>query len=169
MRRTPIIAMTAAAMAEDRIACLAAGMDDYLSKPIRTKDLLEKLLACGGQIEGAGEMPPAFDYRSALLTADRETVDIITEVFLDTWERDIQRLREAVTRDDAALVECIAHSFKAALANFGAEPAVRVAGDLETRARNRRLDGMALEIDSLEREIGTLSGHLKLMATGISG
>ena len=167
--RTPIIAMTAAAMQGDREACIEAGMDEYISKPIKARELLEKLLAFGGGISGHGRVVPAFDYGVALQTSDRETVEIIAGVFLDTWQRDIQRLREGAEQGDAALTERTAHSFKGALASFAAEPAVRVAADIEVRARNRRLTGISAEIDSLEREIEVLVPHLKIVAVSVSG
>jgi HPt (histidine-containing phosphotransfer) domain-containing protein len=67
------------------------------------------------------------------------------------------------------LTERTAHSFKGALASFAAEPAVRVAADIEVRARNRRLTGISAEIDSLEREIEVLVPHLKIVAVSVSG
>jgi len=167
--RTPIVAMTAAAMQGDRDACLAAGMDEYLAKPIKARDLLEKLLAFGGQIADPGEAAPAFDYAAALQSSDRETVEIIAGVFIETWQRDIQRLREGLEQGDAALIERTAHSFKGSLASFAAEPPVRVAADLEMCARNRRVTGISAEIDSLEREIRTLVPHLKIVALSVSG
>jgi len=167
-QRTPVIAMTAAATEDDRAACLAAGMDDYLSKPIKVKELLEKLLAFGAATTIPEPLPPAFDYAAAIASADRETVEIIAEVFLDTWARDVELMRHGLADDDIALLERTAHSLKGTLACFAAEPAVRVAADIEGRARLLRLEGISLEIDSLEREIQTLAGHLKLFAANNS-
>jgi len=167
--RTTIIAMTAAAMESDRVACLAAGMDDYLAKPIRTKELFEKLLSFAGQHNPADAPPPSFDYGRALLGADQETVNIIARVFLNTWERDMLRLREGAAERNAALVERSAHSFRDTLACFAAEPAIRVAADLEQRAHCGRLEGLSSEIDSLEREIRILAGHLKQVSIRDSG
>ena len=160
--RTPIIAMTAAAMQSDKDACIAAGMDDYLAKPIRAKDLLEKLLAYGGNPEA--EDKPAFDYGEALLQADLETVEIIADIFLETWGREIELLRTGVNNQDAPTVERTTHSLKGTLATFCAEPAKRVAADLEIRARNKNLEGMTPDIDSLQREIQLLEPHIRAIS-----
>jgi CheY-like chemotaxis protein len=154
--------MTAAAMQSDKDACIAAGMDDYLAKPIRAKDLLEKLLAYGGNPDA--EEKPAFDYGEALLQADLETVEIIADIFLETWGREIELLRTGVNNQDAPTVERTTHSLKGTLATFCAEPAKRVAADLEIRARNKNLEGMTPDIDSLQREIQLLEPHIRAIS-----
>jgi len=163
--RTPIIAMTAAAMQGDRDACIEAGMDDYLSKPIKIKELLEKLHTYGGLQNAPPSLPPAFDYGVALRQADREMVEIIAEIFLDTWQRNIERLRTGIAGDKGELVEHTAHSLKGILATFHAEPAARLAGELETGARQLPLGKLSTRVDQLEHEITTLAAHLKLLSS----
>lgn len=157
--RTPIVAMTAAAMQSYRDACMEAGMDDFLSKPIRSKDLLEVL-----KTYPASSNPPAkaaFDYGTALRNSYPEIVDIIANIFLETWQRDISRLRNALANTDAPDIERTAHSFKGTLGSFGAEPAQRVAARIESRAHQGDLTGMAPDIDSLAHELGLLELQLR--------
>ena len=161
--RTPILAMTAAAMVDDREACLAAGMDDYLSKPIKVKEFLEKLLQLGGQMAG-GARTPGFDYDRGLAGADREVVEIIAGVFLETWEKDVATLRTALSQGHADPLARAAHSLKGTLASFGAEPAVALAAGIENRALSGSLEGLLAEIEALEREISQLVPHLQAVA-----
>ncbi|MBS1161775.1 MAG: response regulator [Proteobacteria bacterium] len=161
---TPIIAMTANAMQSDRDACLAAGMDDYLAKPISAKELLEKLLTCGAPALAPATPIARFDYGEALRLADREMVDMIAGVFLDTWEHNIQRLRDGLANNDSRPIARTAQCLHRLLITFKAEPAARLAGEIEGQARLGQLAELAPSIDQLAGEIDQLAGLLSALA-----
>ncbi len=167
-RRLPIVAMTANAMTGDRDACLAAGMDDYLSKPIRQEELLAKLRlhAPAGSRAQAGPAAPAkdFDYAAAARTMDGEVIGIITPVFLKQYQRELDALRQAIDSGDADNVRHHAHSLKGTLGAFGAKPAERRAAELEVLAGSGDLGSLALLIDSFETEVEKLALALRKAA-----
>ena len=103
--------MTAHAMKGDRERCLAAGMDGYVSKPLRPQELFEVLegLARGRSAAdpaaaGSASAPPAFDLAAALdrVDGDVELMKELAGLFLDECPQRMAEIREAILRRDAS-------------------------------------------------------------------
>ena len=155
-RRTPIVALTASALASDRDRCLAAGMDHFIAKPIRAGELLEVVARCTGA-------PPPFDYACALRSADAEVAHIVADAFLDQAPQDLAQMRAAIERADADTLRRIAHSLRSLLEGLKATPAQLQAERLESLAAAlpaAAADAFAA-LRLLDAEIATLAPHLR--------
>jgi PAS domain S-box-containing protein len=150
-----IIAMTANAMEGDRDECLAAGMDDYLSKPIRPEELSRALARCRpARADDALDDATLGELVSSLGGGDegREAVRELVETFLDDAAAQMATLRGAVERGDAEAARRTAHTLKASGATFGAQPFAELCREVEALAREGRLDAAAALLDRADQE-----------------
>ena len=150
-----IIAMTANAMEGDRDECLAAGMDDYLSKPIRPEELSRALARCRpARADDALDDAALGKLVSSLGGGDegREAVRELVEMFLDDAAAQMATLHGAVERGDAEAAGRTAHTLKSSGATFGARPFAELCRELEALAREGRLDAAAALLERADQE-----------------
>ena len=168
--KIPIIAMTAHAMQGDRERCIAAGMDDYIAKPVTPASLatiLDKWLAtlgtatAGDEESGAGrsaESAPAanarapdFDEPGMLqrLMGDTELARIVTRGFLEDIPKQLVALRGFVNAGDAKAAERQVHTIKGAAAAVSGESLAKLASTLE-------LAGKAGDLATVKAALGDL-------------
>lgn len=151
-RDIPVIGMTAHAMVGDRERCLAAGMDEYLAKPIRPElfyEVVERFLRqSADQREGGGSRRPDF---GAQIADKSNLLAEMAREFLRDFPETLENLGRGKTQGDRRELEMVAHNIKSVVGFFQAEEAMELARQLEKCAREDRLAAagtLFLELDA---------------------
>jgi len=179
-RHTPIVAMTAAAMDGDRDACLAAGMDDYITKPVRLEVVAAVLGRWVGrtvedQATGQAATSSAEEIAEPL---DRSQIELlrnlddgdgavlgeIIDQYLTQTREGRSELARLIDSGDAHGLERAAHTLRGASANMGAGALASICAEMELRARAEELDGVAAALERFEFELRRVRDALNVLA-----
>ncbi|MDM8515432.1 response regulator [Desulfobacterales bacterium HSG16] len=175
--RIPIVAMTALAMEGDRAKCLDAGMDDYVSKPVRSKAVLDVLLRfCsehetseksgnnhGRKITENDEELLVLDNTQLLDISDKDDEMIIEliEEFMKDAQVYLDELKDAISSDNQEEIYKKAHRLKGLAANAGGERLGTMVLEIEKKGRQESLNSDDVDFTLLETELGQLKTALK--------
>ena len=174
-QHVPIVALTALAMTGDRDACLKAGMDGYVSKPINSAELfgtLERMFPnrAGNEAPPRPAPIPRLRPRAEVLDVARLEQNMegdtamlrdILEVYLRDLPQREKEMLDSLARGDAPTLARAAHTMKGVLLTLAAAPAADVAMRLEILARCANLAEAEGLVAELRQELALLSPALR--------
>jgi len=185
-RHLPIIAMTAYALQGDRERCLAAGMDDYFSKPVTLEDFQAALERWGPKDSRSFEerLKPPASLEKAPLTVENETSSVIDpnviarlrgladttdsslltrifHLFLSDTPKRITTLREAAATGDTAGLSKAAHSLRGACASIGVMGMAEICKTIERLGHGKYVDGAMALVEKLETEFNQVKVEIE--------
>jgi CheY-like chemotaxis protein len=181
--RIVIVAMTAQAMQGDREKCIAAGMDDYLAKPIRPKDVRTVIEHWSSEISSAAPVPPMsppatasppaapepsnaqeppveMDRLMDLGGGDQESLRELVDLYLKQTTEQIAQLETAVRANQAEQIRHVAHSCAGASATLGMARLVPFLRELERQGKAGQLTNAEQLCADLAREFRRIQDFL---------
>jgi two-component system, sensor histidine kinase and response regulator len=177
-QRTPIVAMTANALKDDRDRCLAAGMDDFITKPIKRQALLNTVTKWAGnghtpvaEVGGAptsgggapSKAPPLpMDLQTAVEEfGDRPLVLEVANELLSNGQRQLKIMEEALKNGDLDRLRKEAHAVKGGAWTIEARPLGDLAETIEHHSRERESDPIGPLLERFVKELDRLESFLR--------
>ena len=173
--RIVICAMTAHAMTGDREKCIASGMDDYLAKPVRPKDVRDMLERWGGKIMSGGTKPAAekptenspaeppvdMDRMMDLTDGNNDSLRELVEMYLKQTHKQFEQMQAAIGEGNADTLRRVAHSGAGASATLGMSRLVPYLRELEKIGAAGSVNGATAIVEKAAVEYSAIQEFLK--------